>query len=68
MAVSGQGILSLLIGKNSSTSKFQGIYIELEDGRKVIDAVGGAAVACIGNGHPEVIKAVKDQIEKLACV
>jgi E3 ubiquitin-protein ligase TRIP12 len=46
----------------------QGIYIVLEDGRKVLDAVGGAAVACIGNGHPEVIKAVQDQVEKLSCV
>jgi adenosylmethionine-8-amino-7-oxononanoate aminotransferase len=46
----------------------QGIYIELEDGRKVIDAVGGAAVTCIGNGHPEVVKAIQDQIETLACV
>ncbi|KAF8495067.1 pyridoxal phosphate-dependent transferase [Gautieria morchelliformis] len=46
----------------------KGIYIELEDGRKVIDAVGGAAVTCIGNGHPEVVKAIQDQIETLAYV
>ncbi|KAF8579874.1 PLP-dependent transferase [Ramaria rubella] len=46
----------------------EGIYIVLEDGSRVIDAVGGAAVACIGNGHPEVIKAVTDQVDKLAYV
>lgn len=45
----------------------QGSYIELEDGRRVIDAVGGAAVACIGNGHPEVTKAMKDQIDTVSC-
>ena len=45
----------------------QGIYITLEDGREVIDAVGGAAVVCIGNGHPVVQEAVKAQVDKLAC-
>jgi len=45
----------------------QGIYVTLEDGREVIDAVGGAAVACIGNGHPVVQEAIKKQVDKLAC-
>jgi 4-aminobutyrate aminotransferase-like enzyme len=45
-----------------------GIYVGLKDGRNVIDAVGGAAVGCLGNGHPEVIKAIKEQAEKLAYV
>lgn len=45
----------------------KGIYITLEDGRELIDAVGGIAVACIGNGHPAVVKAVKEQVDKLAC-
>lgn len=45
----------------------KGIYITLEDGREVIDAVGGAAVTCIGNGHPVVQEAVKEQVDKLAC-
>jgi adenosylmethionine-8-amino-7-oxononanoate aminotransferase len=45
----------------------KGIYITLEDGREVIDAVGGFAAACIGNGHPAVVEAVKEQVDKLAC-
>lgn len=45
----------------------QGIYITLEDGRRVIDAAGGAAVTCIGNGHPVVQEALKAQVDKLAC-
>lgn len=52
----------------SVLSPIQGIYIVLEDGRTLIDAVGGAAVTCIGNGHPEVIKVIQDQTAKLACV
>ena len=45
----------------------EGIYIDLEDGRRLIDGVGGAAVACLGNSHPTVIKALKDQIDKVPC-
>jgi adenosylmethionine-8-amino-7-oxononanoate aminotransferase len=45
----------------------RGIYITLEDGREVIDAVGGAAVACVGNGHPVIREALKEQVDKLAC-
>ncbi|KAF8515019.1 pyridoxal phosphate-dependent transferase [Hysterangium stoloniferum] len=45
-----------------------GIHVELEDGTTLIDAVGGAAVACIGNGHPEVIKAIQKQVETLSYV
>lgn len=28
---------------------------------------GGAAVVCIGNGHPVVKQAIKDQVDKLSC-
>jgi len=45
----------------------QGIYITLEDGRELIDVIGGVAVACIGNGHRVVQKAIKDQVDKLCC-
>ncbi|KAF8264513.1 PLP-dependent transferase [Lactarius quietus] len=47
----------------------KGIYITLEDGRVVIDAAGGGtSAACIGNGHPVVREAIKEQIDKLAYV
>lgn len=45
----------------------EGSYLYLEDGTKVLDAVGGAAVACIGTSHPKVIKALKDQLYELPC-
>ena len=46
----------------------EGMYFDLEDGRRVIDAVGGSAVSCIGNGHPKVVQALKDQLDKVACM
>ncbi|PPQ78386.1 hypothetical protein CVT25_011609 [Psilocybe cyanescens] len=46
----------------------QGIYIDLEDGTRVIDAVGGAAVTCLGNSHPTVMQAIKDQVDKVSYV
>lgn len=45
----------------------QGIYLTLESGQTVIDGCGGAAVACIGMGHPAPLKALKDQVDKLSC-
>ncbi|KAK7033165.1 RING-type domain-containing protein [Favolaschia claudopus] len=46
----------------------QGIYIELENGQKLLDAVGGAAVACVGMNHPAVNKAMKEQIDRVPYV
>jgi adenosylmethionine-8-amino-7-oxononanoate aminotransferase len=42
--------------------------IELIDaaGRRYIDASGGAAVSCLGHGHPDVNAALHAQIDKLA--
>jgi adenosylmethionine-8-amino-7-oxononanoate aminotransferase len=42
--------------------------IELFDaaGRSYIDASGGAAVSCLGHGHPEVTAAIKAQADILA--
>lgn len=45
----------------------EGIYIELEDGHRVIDGAGGAAVSCIGTSHPKVIAAMKGQLDTLTC-
>ncbi|KAL4078726.1 pyridoxal phosphate-dependent transferase [Scleroderma yunnanense] len=46
----------------------EGVYVELEDGKRLIDGVGGAAVACLGTNHPKVIKAIKDQLDTLTYV
>lgn len=40
----------------------KGIYLTLADGRVVMDACGGAAVACLGHGNDEVLQAVYQQM------
>jgi adenosylmethionine-8-amino-7-oxononanoate aminotransferase len=35
-------------------------------GREYLDASGGAAVSCLGHGHPDVLAAMRAQIDKLA--
>jgi adenosylmethionine-8-amino-7-oxononanoate aminotransferase len=44
----------------------QGIEIVDADGRRYIDASGGAAVSCLGHGHPDVLAAMHAQIDKVA--
>jgi len=46
----------------------EGIYVELADGHRVIDGVGGAAVSCLGASHPKVIAAIKQQLDTLPYV
>jgi len=45
-----------------------GVYIVDTDGRRYLDASGGAAVSCLGHSHPRVIQAIKDQVDKIAFV
>ena len=42
-----------------------GIMLTLADGRRVIDAAGGAAVACLGHGNPRVVEAIAAQAKRL---
>ncbi|MET2833095.1 aspartate aminotransferase family protein [Mesorhizobium shangrilense] len=44
----------------------RGIEMFDADGKAYIDASGGAAVSCIGHGHPEVLAALHAQLDKLA--
>lgn len=43
----------------SATSQF----VTNQNGHKVIDAIGGAAVSCIGHGDPRVIAAITKQLQ-----
>jgi len=43
-----------------------GAWITDEHGRHYLDACGGAAVSCLGHGHPEVLRAMHQQIDRLA--
>lgn len=44
----------------------KGVYLFAEDGRRVIDASGGAAVSCLGHQHPRIIAAMAKQASTLA--
>lgn len=44
----------------------RGIELIAADGRRFIDASGGAAVSCLGHGHPAVVRAISRQAEALA--
>lgn len=44
--------------------KALGPHIYLADGRKILDLISGIAVSSLGHGHPKVIQAIKDQVDK----
>jgi adenosylmethionine-8-amino-7-oxononanoate aminotransferase len=44
----------------------RGIVITDRDGKQYLDASGGAAVSCLGHGHPEVLAAMHAQIDRIA--
>ena len=44
----------------------QGVWIEDAAGKRYLDASGGAAVSCLGHGHPDVLAAMHRQIDQLA--
>lgn len=44
----------------------EGCYLLDDSGRRYLDASGGAAVSCLGHGHPGVSAAIKAQIDKVA--
>jgi adenosylmethionine-8-amino-7-oxononanoate aminotransferase len=43
-----------------------GIHVYDTTGKAYIDASGGAAVSCLGHGHPDVLAAMHAQLDKLA--
>ena len=44
----------------------KGVYLYDSAGREYIDASGGAAVSCLGHGHPDILVAMRAQMEKIA--
>jgi adenosylmethionine-8-amino-7-oxononanoate aminotransferase len=43
-----------------------GIELFDRDGKNYIDASGGAAVSCLGHGHPDILAALHKQLDALA--
>lgn len=44
----------------------KGSYLTLDDGRRILDASGGAAVACIGHGDTRVHEAILAQLSQVS--
>ncbi len=44
----------------------KGVYLYDSAGRQYLDASGGAAVSCLGHGHPDVLAAMRAQLDQLA--
>jgi adenosylmethionine-8-amino-7-oxononanoate aminotransferase len=45
----------------------EGVWLTTTDGRRILDACsGGAMVACLGHGVPELVAAAADQAERVA--
>lgn len=42
-----------------------GIWLYLQDGRRILDATCGAAVSCLGHGHPAPLAAMAEQMSRL---
>jgi adenosylmethionine-8-amino-7-oxononanoate aminotransferase len=49
-----------------SAASGQGILIRDSHGQEYIDASSGAAVSCVGHCHPDVLAAMRDQLDRLA--
>ncbi|WDZ96988.1 aspartate aminotransferase family protein [Herbaspirillum sp. WKF16] len=44
----------------------EGMTLVDSEGRRYLDASGGAAVSCLGHGHPRVVEAIRRQVGQLA--
>jgi len=44
----------------------EGVWLIDAAGKRYLDASGGAAVSCLGHGHPDVLAAMHAQIDRLA--
>jgi adenosylmethionine-8-amino-7-oxononanoate aminotransferase len=46
----------------------EGVWIETSDGKRYLDASGGAVVVNVGHGREEIARAVFDQVSDLSYV
>jgi adenosylmethionine-8-amino-7-oxononanoate aminotransferase len=44
----------------------RGVELFDSDGNVYLDASGGAAVSCLGHGHPAILAALREQLDKIA--
>ena len=54
-----------IAAKMPKAVKGEGIYLIDSEGKRYLDASGGAAVSCLGHSDPDVIQAIKAQVDQL---
>ena len=62
--------MSHVFGRDTRTTfpvavRGEGLFLYDASGKRYLDASGGAAVSCLGHGHPAVREAVKRQVDRL---
>jgi adenosylmethionine-8-amino-7-oxononanoate aminotransferase len=55
-------------GLSLQVARAEGSWLTLADGRRILDAAGGAIAANIGHGHPEVVEAGARALRELSYV
>jgi adenosylmethionine-8-amino-7-oxononanoate aminotransferase len=55
-----------LRGQYPLAARAEGCFIEDSEGKRYLDASGGAAVSCLGHGHPDVLAAMHAQLDRIA--
>jgi adenosylmethionine-8-amino-7-oxononanoate aminotransferase len=61
------GVLYARLSTKPPTIKHSsGIYLNTDDGRQILDASCGAAVACLGHNNPRVKDAIVRQLDDVA--
>jgi adenosylmethionine-8-amino-7-oxononanoate aminotransferase len=64
--MSSSHILHRVIGPDLPVAvEARGVIIRDAAGNSYIDASGGAAVSCLGHGHPDILAAMRAQMDKL---
>src|ERR1700678_3470173 len=62
--------MSHVFGRDTRTTfpvavRGEGLFLYDADGKRYLDASGGAAVSCLGHGHPALREAIKRQVDRL---
>jgi adenosylmethionine-8-amino-7-oxononanoate aminotransferase len=62
--------MSHVFGRDTRTTfpvavRGEGLFLYDASGKRYLDASGGAAVSCLGHGHPAVRDAIKRQVDRL---
>ena len=57
-----------LLNSPPIVSHGEGVFIFDTENNAYLDACGGAAVCCLGHSHPATIKAISEQLHKLAYI